>query len=162
MPLLLRSGQLHLFWVEVDGKPAVAKYSLLGNDATYSYQSGVNPDCMNDSPGRLGNLFGLTQALALGHRAFDLLRGDEPYKAHLRAHPRTMMETRVAAARLGARLRWMEWVLGSRVKRWAKRVLRRKPAAPSAPEEPEQDASRKAASPSDAGQPELVAAAEDR
>jgi CelD/BcsL family acetyltransferase involved in cellulose biosynthesis len=123
MPRLLADGRLHLFWVELDGRPAVAEYFLLGDDATYSYQAGLNPDCMADSPGRLGNLLGLQHAIALGHRAYDFLRGDEPYKAHFRASPRAMLETRIVASRPGARRGGMAWLLGSGVKRRAKRLV---------------------------------------
>ena len=100
MPRLLQNGQLHLFWVEVDGKPAAAEYVLLGNDTTYSYQAGLNPDCMNHSPGRVGHLLGLKHAFALGHWAFDFLRGNEPYKREFHARPRAMTETRIVPARL--------------------------------------------------------------
>ncbi len=121
MPLLLASGRLHLFWVELDGRPAVAEYFLLGDDATYSYQAGLNPDCMDDSPGRLGNLLGLRHAMGLGHRAFDFLRGDEPYKAHFRVRPGRCgdagrgTKTRLAAAVDGMATRERHEALGQGV-----------------------------------------------
>lgn len=163
MPLLLQSGRLHLFWIELDGKPAVAEYFLLGPDATYSYQAGLNPECMSDSPGRLGNLIGLRHAMALGHRAFDFLRGDEPYKVHFRATPRPMVETRVVPARLGARVRWRLWLAGRLAKRWAKRVLRR-PTPPTGPAEEDgpREGPDKESPSAEPDQAELVGAAGER
>jgi hypothetical protein len=125
MARLLRSRQLHLFWVDLDGKPAVAEYFLLGKDATYAYQTGVDPACLDEAPGKLGNMIGLKYAIASKHKTFDFLRGDEPYKSNLRARPHATLEARAVPPRTSARLRWGLWLLGGRTKRWAKTVLRR-------------------------------------
>lgn len=162
MPKLLRAGRLHLFWLELDRTPLVAEYFLLGDDRTYSYQSGLDPNRLKHCPGRLGNIIGLKHAVARGHRAFDFLRGDEPYKAYFAAQPRATVETRVVPGRVGARLRWGLWLLGSRAKRWAKAVWRRARQAPAQPTDQQQDASGEEALSAGADQRELVGAADGR
>jgi len=162
MPQLLQSRQLHLFWIDLDGRPVAAEYFLLGKDATYAYQVGLAPDSLNDSPGKLGNMIGLKYAIASSHKTFDFLRGDEPYKASLRARPRAMVETRVVPDRLGARLRWNLWLAGSRAKRWAKTVLRPAPQGFAPTAQRPREAPGDEGLPPVAGQVELVVAAEER
>ena len=40
VPDLLRRGQLHLYWLELDGRPVAAEYQLAGNGILYKYQAG--------------------------------------------------------------------------------------------------------------------------
>jgi len=162
MVRLLQKRQLHLFWVDLDGKPAVAEYFLLGKDSTYAYLVGLDPNCLGDAPGKLGNMIGLKYAIASAHTGFDFLRGDEPYKATMRARPRATVETRVVPQRAGARLRWNLWLLGSRAKRWAKTVLRRARQAHGPTAEQAQDAPGKETPPAGAERPELVGSADGR
>ena len=84
VPELLRHGQLQFYWLELDGKPVAAEFQLVGNGVLYEYQSGIDPAAMEHQPGKLINVAILRQAIAGGYRAFDFLRGDEPYKARLR------------------------------------------------------------------------------
>jgi CelD/BcsL family acetyltransferase involved in cellulose biosynthesis len=121
MPELLREGQLGLHWIELDGKPVAAEYHLIGDDVVYAYQSGVDPDALDCWPGTLAHAATIRSAIGRGMRGFDFLRGDEPYKAHWRAQPRSSVEVRIAAAGAGARLRHGLWQAGSRVKRWLRR-----------------------------------------
>ena len=124
MPELLRNGQLHLDWLELDGEPMAAEYQLAGSGVIYAYQAGVNPDALEHSPGQLSHISVLRRAIEQGCRAFDFLRGDESYKAHWRAEPRRSVETRVIANRPAARLRHGIWLAGSSVKQWIKGGLR--------------------------------------
>ncbi len=160
MVRLLQKRQLHLFWVDLDGKPAVAEYFLLGKGSTYAYLVGLDPNCLGDAPGKLGNMIGLKYAIASAHTSFDFLRGDEPYKATMRAQPRATVETRVVPGRVGARLRWGLWLLGSRVKRWAKTVLRQARQARGPTAERAQDALGEEALPAGADRRELVGSAD--
>jgi len=121
---LLRNGQLHLTWVELDGKPIAAEYQLAGGGVVYAYQAGVDPRALEHSPGHLNCLLTLRRAIERGYLAFDFLRGDEPYKAHWRARPRSTLEVRVAAPRTSARLRHQLWLAGSRVRCWVKDGLK--------------------------------------
>jgi CelD/BcsL family acetyltransferase involved in cellulose biosynthesis len=119
---LLARGQLVLFWIELDGRPFVVKYSLAAGDTVYYYQCGLDSTRLADSPGRLGALVSLKLAIDGGYRVLDMLRGDEPYKAHFRAKPRACLEIRAVPARLSACARHAVWRAGSRVKRWLARV----------------------------------------
>jgi CelD/BcsL family acetyltransferase involved in cellulose biosynthesis len=122
---LLRAGQLRLHWMEVDSRPVAAEYQLSGDGVVYAYQSGVDPDVLECSPGKLITIASIRSAIEEGFGGFDFLRGDEPYKPHLRAEPRPSVEIRVAASRPSARLRHGMWVAGSRVKRWVKQTAGR-------------------------------------
>ena len=88
VPDLLRHGQLQFYWLELDGRPVAAEYQLVGNGILYEYQAGMDPAAMEHQPGKLINAAILRQAIAGGYRAFDFLRGDEPYKARFGAKPR--------------------------------------------------------------------------
>ena len=118
MPQMLASGQLLLSWVTMDGQPLAAEYHLRGGGVVYAYQSGVDPEALKHSPGQLSNMIAIRRAVAQGYRAFDFLRGDEPYKAHWRAKPRATLEIRVAAPRAAAWLRHGVWLAGAGVKEW--------------------------------------------
>ena len=112
MPDLLRHGQLQFYWLELDGQPVAAEYQLVGNGVLYAYQAGVDPAAMEHQPGNLINLAILRQAIDGGYRAFDFLRGDEPYKARFGAQPRPSVEFRVAPHRPVAQLRHNLWLAG--------------------------------------------------
>ncbi|MGA2619119.1 MAG: GNAT family N-acetyltransferase [Thermoguttaceae bacterium] len=118
MPKALAQGQLRLQWLELDGRPAAAEYHLAGGGITYAYQSGIDPERLAAQPGRLLSLATLRRTIEEGGRAFDFLRGDEPYKAHLRATPRPGLSLRIVPARAAARLRHRLWLAGRKVKQW--------------------------------------------
>jgi CelD/BcsL family acetyltransferase involved in cellulose biosynthesis len=117
-PELLRRGQVRLSWLEFDGRPAAAEYQLAGDGVLYVYQSGMEPELLEHKPGRLINLMLVRQAIERGYRAYDFLRGDEPYKARFGAQPRPSVEFRIAAPRPAARLRYNLWEAGRNVKHW--------------------------------------------
>jgi CelD/BcsL family acetyltransferase involved in cellulose biosynthesis len=121
---LLRSGNLRLVWLDVDGRTVAAEYQVLGNGVVYAYQSGIEPEALEHEPGRLITLATMRLAIDEGRRAFDFLRGDESYKAHWRAYPRPAQEIRVVADTAGARLRHNLWLAGDNVKSWIKNGLR--------------------------------------
>jgi CelD/BcsL family acetyltransferase involved in cellulose biosynthesis len=124
VPDLLRHGQLDLCWMELDGRPVAAEFQLIGNGILYQYQSGMDPDAMEHRPGKMINAAILRQAIAGGCRAFDFLRGDEPYKASFAAKPRPTVRFRVAPRRPAARLRHNLWVAGRNVKDWMKTMMK--------------------------------------
>jgi CelD/BcsL family acetyltransferase involved in cellulose biosynthesis len=120
---LLKEGRLRLSMLELDGDPVAAEYHLAGSHTTYAYQGGVDPDRLADEPGQLSTICSLQQAIAEGHRSFDLLRGDEPYKAHWRAVPRPTLRLIAAPARRWPRLRHGAWMSMQRARRLAKHVV---------------------------------------
>jgi CelD/BcsL family acetyltransferase involved in cellulose biosynthesis len=114
-------GRLRLSWLELDGAPVAAEYHLAGAQTTFAYQGGVDPQRLDQEPGRLSTIRSIQHAIAEGHARFDFLRGDEPYKAHWRAEPRPSWRWHAAAPRYGANLRRQAWA-GARS---AARLVRR-------------------------------------
>lgn len=106
---LLERGQLRMSSMTLDGTPAAAEYHLADSAATYAYQGGVDPDRLEEEPGRLSTILYLRQAIEEGHQRLDFLRGDEPYKAHWRATPHATYDYRVIPNRRLARLRGRVW-----------------------------------------------------
>jgi CelD/BcsL family acetyltransferase involved in cellulose biosynthesis len=116
---LLARGQLRLHWLELDGRPVAAEYHLYGDEGMiYAYQSGIEVGALAHAPGRLATMAILRAAIAEGFRGFDLLRGDEPYKAHWRARPRPMVEVRVFPGKPADHLRYGMHVVGEFMRDW--------------------------------------------
>jgi hypothetical protein len=122
-PLLMQQGQMQIQWLEIDGRPAAVEYQLIGGGVVYDYQTGIEPETVEHQPGKLTNMANIRRAIEGGHRGYDFLRGDEPYKAHFRAKPRQNMEIRIIPDRPAAQLRHKLWLTGSNVKRWLKNGL---------------------------------------
>jgi CelD/BcsL family acetyltransferase involved in cellulose biosynthesis len=123
--LLLERGQLRISWMELDGTPAAAEYHLAGGDVTYAYQGGVDPERLDEEPGRLSTILCLRRAIEEGHRQLDFLRGDEPYKAHWRATPRATYDYRVIPNRRFAQLRGRVVSTADALAHWARQSVER-------------------------------------
>jgi CelD/BcsL family acetyltransferase involved in cellulose biosynthesis len=117
------AGKALIWWLEANGKPLAADYALLSGDAMCGYQSGIDPEQLEMQPGQLMNLVALRTALEEGYKAYDFLRGDEPYKAHLGAERHPMLTARVIPQNTEARLRYAAWNAGRQMRGWAKRGL---------------------------------------
>jgi CelD/BcsL family acetyltransferase involved in cellulose biosynthesis len=117
---LLAEGRLRLSLLELDGKTIAAEYHLAGTRATYAYQGGLDPDRRSDEPGQLSTICSIKQAIAEGHSQFDLLRGDEPYKAHWRAAPRQAVRLVAVPPRMWPKLRHRTWTSARNVARAAR------------------------------------------
>jgi len=123
LPRLLQESRLGLHWVELEGRPIAAEYHLLGDETVYCYQGGIAPEAAGHSPGQIATLFALEQAVENGYRAFDFLRGNEPYKRQWRAEFRPNVELRIIAKRTAAQLRHGIWLAGCDVKHWVKEAM---------------------------------------
>lgn len=117
---LLDNGQLGLVWLELAGRPISVEYNLIGSDTTYSYQGGVDPEFLEEQPGRLSTMQTIQWAIEGGQSTFDFLRGDEPYKAHWRAEPVECYTVRVVAERTTAQLREAAYQAAGSIKDWVK------------------------------------------
>jgi CelD/BcsL family acetyltransferase involved in cellulose biosynthesis len=117
---MLNAGQLRMSWLELDGTPAAAEYHLADGSTTYAYQGGVDPERLNEEPGRLSTILCLQHAIEEGHRRLDFLRGDEPYKAHWRAEPRATYDYRVVPNRRLAKLRGRVLTLTGTITDWVR------------------------------------------
>ena len=118
--LLLAAGKLRMSWVDLDGSPIAAEYHFVGANTVYTYQSGIDPERLEDSPGRLAHLLTIRRAVEEGFRRIDFLRGDEPYKAHWRAAPQPICDWRVFPNRRLARLQGHVMSAALAVKGWMK------------------------------------------
>jgi hypothetical protein len=117
---LLTAGQLRMSWIDVDGSPAVAEYQYVGPNTNYSYQSGMDPDRLEVSPGHVGNFYAIQRAIEEGRQYFDFLRGDEPYKTFWRADPRPICDCFVYPNRRLARLRGRLRNAATTLKSWVR------------------------------------------
>ena len=120
---LLAKGQLRLSWIEIDNVPAAVEFQLAGGKVTYAYQAGVNPDLLNEEPGRIINIATIRHAIEQGQMSFDFLRGDEPYKAHWRAAPHTTTTYRIVPKKTLSQVRHGLWLASDNVKQWVKSGL---------------------------------------
>ncbi len=114
----LNTGQLRMSWIELDGEPAAAEYHIASGDTLYGYQGGVDPHRLEEGPGQLSMIACLQTAIAEGRSRCDLLRGDEPYKAHWRAVPHETIHLRATSPRTSARLRESAVATAGNVARW--------------------------------------------
>ncbi|MCA9231093.1 MAG: GNAT family N-acetyltransferase [Planctomycetales bacterium] len=106
---LLATGHLRLSWLELGGQPVAAEYHLADQHTTSAYQGGIDPDRLDEEPGRLSMILTIQQAITEGHSNFDLLRGDEPYKPHWRATPHPTNHIQIVPLRSTARWRYQAW-----------------------------------------------------
>jgi CelD/BcsL family acetyltransferase involved in cellulose biosynthesis len=121
---LLRAGSLRLAYLELDGRSIAAEFQLAGNSVVYAYQSGIEPEALDLEPGRLATMATLRAAIDGGYRAFDLLRGNEAYKAHWRAQPRESLDVSVLAGTRADRLRRGIWLARDHVRAWVRTGVR--------------------------------------
>jgi hypothetical protein len=124
LPVLFRQGRAQVSWLEVDGRPVAADYLLNGDGAVYAYQGAIEPDALKLEPGKVIYLGLLRQAMALGFRQFDFLRGDEPYKATFGAVARPSVQYRIVPPRRAAQLRHNLWLAGRSFKQWISQGLK--------------------------------------
>ena len=79
---------------------------------------------MNDyAPGKLTMMTAIQFAIERGCRFMDLLRGDEPYKAHWRAVPKPCHDLRAWKDHPRGRLEWSAWSAYTWAARRLKRIL---------------------------------------
>ena len=106
---LLACGQLRLAWLERAGRPLAVEYQFFDSDAVYAYQAGIDLAADEYSPGKLTMMAAIQFAIANGCRFFDLLGGDEPYKANWRAVPVACHDLRAWQKRGRGPVEWAAW-----------------------------------------------------
>ena len=79
------TGLLKLYFLEVDGQRVAATICFVQNQELWLYNSGYDPAYSPLAVGLLLKAYCLQDAIALGLRGFDFLRGREPYKYDLGA-----------------------------------------------------------------------------
>jgi CelD/BcsL family acetyltransferase involved in cellulose biosynthesis len=123
VPELFRRGQVQLHWLEIDGCPVASEFQLVGDGTLYTYQAGIAPDALAHQPGKLIYFIILRRAIEQGYRAFDFLRGDEPYKARFGAQARPSLRIRIVPPAPAAQFRHHLWLAGFALKNMAKQEL---------------------------------------
>jgi CelD/BcsL family acetyltransferase involved in cellulose biosynthesis len=76
-------GQVRLSTLSLDGNAVAMTLSFETAGATYLYNSGYDPEQAKLAVGLVSKAFAVRDAIALGKRRFDFLRGDEDYKRRL-------------------------------------------------------------------------------
>lgn len=122
---LLGLGQLRMQWIELDGRPVAAEYSFVGGSTVYYYQGGFEPEVADERPGWLSFAISLRGAIEEGYRAYDFLRGDEPYKASWGATQRPLARARIVGRQKAARVRFSTSRACEGMKHLARQILSR-------------------------------------
>jgi CelD/BcsL family acetyltransferase involved in cellulose biosynthesis len=78
---LLARGWLRLFYLRLDGVTQASLYCFSYGGRMCYYQAGFDPAYARFSPGTVLTAHAMRAAIDEGCTVFDLLRGDEPYKA---------------------------------------------------------------------------------
>ncbi len=92
---MLRLGWLDLTLMRVDGHAVGANFSFDYEDRIYLYNSGYDPGERELSGGVVLLARNIKEAIRAGRSAFDLLRGNEPYKYRFAAKDETVHRIRV-------------------------------------------------------------------
>lgn len=117
---MLRGGRVWLHTLDIDGIPAAAEYEFSSGGILYTYQSGIDTDRLDISPGRVMMAALIRWAIEQGYHGFDLMRGDEAYKADWGAEPRGCSKFRIVPGRMAPWLRHAVWLAGSNTYHWLK------------------------------------------
>ncbi len=83
-PALLKDGLLRLYRLRLNGHTLAAIYSLFHRETVFCYLQGFDPPFSRLSPGTQLMFAVIEDAVRLGMRRFDFLRGEEGYKLHWR------------------------------------------------------------------------------
>lgn len=121
---MLVAGQLRMQWLELAGRPIAVEHHLVGGNILYAYQGAIEPAALAEEPGRLITIATIRQAIADGYRAFDFLRGNEPYKLHWRATPRETLDIRIVPRTVAAQVRHGALLASENMKHWIKSGLK--------------------------------------
>lgn len=117
---MFEQHKLRLAVLYYDGQPAAVEYEFLGDGTIYHYQCGFEPALADVNPGSISLASTLRWAIGAGYHTFDLLRGDEPYKASLGAEPAPLVQSRIVGSQGSAKLRHLIWRTQASIKRWAR------------------------------------------
>jgi len=120
---LMRQGKLRFAWIEHNGTPIAAEYQFLGPKTLYAYQAGIDLAMDLYSAGKLSIMASIQFAIQNGCAFFDLLNGDDPYKANWRATPVVCHDFRVWQKRGRGFFEWTIWSAYSLAVRHLKPIL---------------------------------------
>lgn len=119
----LTRKKLRLAWLEHAGTPIAVEYQFFNAKEVYAYQAGVDLTMDEYSPGKLSMIAAIQFAIERGCESFDLLRGDEPYKANWRAAPTPFYDLHVWQDGIMGRLEWAMWGIYQLAVRFIKPII---------------------------------------
>jgi CelD/BcsL family acetyltransferase involved in cellulose biosynthesis len=125
MDRLAVRGMVRLLLIRVGGETVASLYGFAGGSTFQFYQCGMHPEWKRKGVGQMMTGRAMEEAIALGFREFDFLRGGESYKAHWAEHSRSTKTVRLFDSRRASRYAEMVW-LASVFARKCKAVLRDK------------------------------------
>jgi CelD/BcsL family acetyltransferase involved in cellulose biosynthesis len=97
---LLADGVLRLYRMRVNDRTVAVIYSLFHGGTVFCYLQGFDPAFSHLSPGTQLMFAVLEDAVKLGMRRFDFLRGEEAYKMHWRPQKEPTYRIEVSRSRL--------------------------------------------------------------
>ncbi len=121
--LALRQGTLRLFTLRLDGVIAAAMYGFLVNRTFYFYQHGFEPRFQQFSAGLALMALTIRAAIDEGADEFDMLYGDESYKALWSHDHRPLEQVEAFPPHFAGRLHRHTVDAERRVRHLAKRIL---------------------------------------
>ncbi len=113
---LVDSGLAELTVIENSGEPLAASMSLFSNDSVMLYQTGFNAARKKESPGFQIVLQAIRSAISRKYKTFDLLRGDEPYKARWKSKRTQLTKMRIIPPTSNAVVRQNLWTSAKSLK----------------------------------------------
>ncbi|MEN8141370.1 MAG: GNAT family N-acetyltransferase [Thermodesulfobacteriota bacterium] len=94
-------GLLKIYLLEIRGDIAAASLCFAYQETMFLYNSCYDPAYKELSVGLLCNLFSIRDSIAIGHRRYDFLKGDEPYKRRLGGREVRLSRARITLGRGG-------------------------------------------------------------
>lgn len=86
-------GWLRLYFIDANGEPAAAMYCFDYQDSLLIYNSGFDAEkYLGMSVGNVLTAYTIQDAIALGKKKYDFLRGGEEYKFRYRAQPHPVFD----------------------------------------------------------------------
>ncbi len=103
-PRLLEDDVLRMYRMRVNGRSVAVIYSLFQGETVFCYLQGFDLGFSHLSPGTQLMFAVLEDAVRLGMRRFDFLRGEEAYKMHWRPQNEPTYRIEVSRSRLATQL----------------------------------------------------------
>ena len=105
MKRMWTQGALWLAWLEVEGEPVVAIYSLRWGNKVRFYQSGRRMNAPSKArPGLVIHIAAMQEAIGRGESEYDFLGGTARYKMQLSSNVRPLAELSLRRSSLKSRL----------------------------------------------------------
>ena len=126
----LQGGFLRMATLRHNDQVISGELQILGGDGSISaYSTGIDMKFADIKPGRIMNVNTIQYAYQHSLPGIDYMRGDEAYKAELRAQPRRLTRLRVVPNTTSARIHHAAWKSVFDVTQWVRRRRGTEPIA---------------------------------